>query len=57
MHDAATIDPTVAFGEGTSPDLMRLAAAQLSVSAPPSTAKAPAWISTRGAASSSSLTA
>ena len=31
MHDSASIDPDLAFGEPAGPDLMRLAAAQLSV--------------------------
>jgi hypothetical protein len=34
MHDCATIDCTLAFGEGAGPDLMRLASAQLSIPAP-----------------------
>ena len=33
MHDSATIDPGVAFGEAAGPDLMRLATAQLSIPA------------------------
>ena len=57
LHDHASIDPNLPFGEASGPDLTRLAAAQLSVSAPPSTAKASAWKSMRGAASSSYLTA
>jgi flagellar biosynthesis protein FlhG len=57
MHDFAAIDPTPAFGAAPGPDLMRLAAAQLSVSAPPSNATAPAWNPTRGAASPTFLTA
>jgi hypothetical protein len=38
MHDSATIDPDMAFGAAAGPDLMRLAAAQLSVAPPPPTA-------------------
>ena len=34
MHDSAAIDPALAFGAASGPDLMRLAAAQLSVSGP-----------------------
>ena len=39
MHDSAVIDPAQAFGEASGPDLMRLAAAQLSI---PASAPAPA---------------
>jgi hypothetical protein len=35
MHDSATIDPDLAFGDAAGPDLMRLAAAQLSVAPAP----------------------
>jgi hypothetical protein len=52
MHDSATIDPDMAFGEGSRPDLMRLAAAQLRVSDPQ--IPAAAWTSSRSAAASSS---
>ncbi|MFL6697772.1 MAG: hypothetical protein ACJ8GJ_11435 [Vitreoscilla sp.] len=34
MHDSAAIDPDIAFGVGSGPDLMRLAAAQLRASEP-----------------------
>jgi flagellar biosynthesis protein FlhG len=61
MHDAATIDPTVAFGEVAGPDLMRLATAQLSipVPAPAPAPAAPARVraSVRAAAPSSYLSA
>jgi len=56
MHDSATIDPAVAFGQPAAPDLMRLATAQLSIPAPapapvaPARPRAPA----RAAAASSS---
>lgn len=58
LHDSATIDPDMAFGEGSGPDLMRLAAAQLSLSASP-TSSAAAWTPERSrpAASSATLTA
>ena len=52
MHDSATIDPDMAFGEGSRPDLMRLAAAQLRVSDPQ--IPAATWTSSRSAAASSS---
>ncbi len=42
MHDSATIDPAGAFGEAAGPDLMRLAAAQLSIPAPAPAPIAPA---------------
>jgi flagellar biosynthesis protein FlhG len=57
MHDHAAIDPVQAFGEPSGADLMRLAAAQLSVATPIPSASRPAWNSTRGAASSAFLTA
>ena len=34
LHDSATIDPAIAFGEASGPDLTRLAAAQLRASEP-----------------------
>jgi len=43
LHDSAAIDPDIAFGAASGPDLMRLAAAQLRVPA----AGAPAWASAR----------
>ena len=49
LHDTATIDPDIAFGAPSGPDLMRLAAAQLrvpTVAAPVATvasAAPPAW--------------
>ena len=52
MHDSATIDPDIAFGQGSGPDLMRLAAAQLRVSEPQTPAAA--WTSSRSAAAPSS---
>jgi hypothetical protein len=53
LHDCATIDPTLAFGEASRPDLMRLAAAQLSVASPSTTAP-PAWTRSRAAAAAQS---
>jgi len=41
MHDSATIDCDLAFGEGAGPDLMRLASAQLSIPAPAPSPVAP----------------
>ena len=52
MHDAATIDPDIAFGQASGPDLMRLAAAQLRASEP--AIPAAAWTSARSAAAPSS---
>ena len=52
MHDSATIDPDMAFGGASGPDLMRLAAAQLHASEPP--LPAAAWASARSAAASPS---
>ncbi|MFL6681349.1 MAG: flagellar biosynthesis protein [Burkholderiaceae bacterium] len=48
LHDSATIDPDIAFGAASGPDLMRLAAAQLRVPAaapvaPVASVAAPAW--------------
>ena len=43
LHDSAAIDPDIAFGAASGPDLMRLAAAQLRVPA----AGAPAWAAAR----------
>ena len=48
LHDSATIDPDIAFGAPSGPDLMRLAAAQLRVPAaapatPVASVAAPAW--------------
>jgi flagellar biosynthesis protein FlhG len=59
MHDSATIDPDLPFGEASGPDLMRLAAAQLSVTAPTAPIAAPTWTPARSttAASTSHLTA
>ena len=55
LHDFAAIDPDMAFGEASGPDLMRLAAAQLRASDP---APAAAWTPSRPAvAPSSYLTA
>jgi flagellar biosynthesis protein FlhG len=54
LHDSATIDPDMAFGEASGPDLMRLAAAQLSIPAPSTTATARTWTPSRPAAASSS---
>jgi len=42
LHDCATIDPDIAFGEASGPDLMRLAAAQLRVPAAAAPAAGPA---------------
>ena len=44
LHDFAAIDPDMAFGEASGPDLMRLAAAQLRASEPslPAAARTPA---------------
>ena len=53
LHDSATIDPDIAFGEASGPDLMRLAAAQLRVASSPAAA-VPAWTTARSAAASSS---
>jgi len=50
MHDCATIDPHMAFGAASGPDLMRLAAAQLSVATTTTTAPAHTWSATRPAA-------
>jgi hypothetical protein len=52
MHDSATIDPDMAFGGASGPDLMRLAAAQLRASEP--AVPAAAWTSARSAAASPS---
>jgi hypothetical protein len=42
LHDSASIDPDIAFGEASGPDLMRLAAAQLRASDPVPAAWTPA---------------
>jgi flagellar biosynthesis protein FlhG len=42
LHDSAAIDPDIAFGEASGPDLMRLAAAQLRASDPTPAAWTPA---------------
>jgi flagellar biosynthesis protein FlhG len=52
LHDSAAIDPDMAFGVASGPDLMRLAAAQLSVTARPAStvpaaSTAAAWTSAR----------
>jgi hypothetical protein len=52
LHDSAAIDPDMAFGGASGPDLMRLAAAQLRVSEP--VIPAAAWTPARPAAASSS---
>jgi len=52
LHDSATIDPDMAFGGASGPDLMRLAAAQLHASEPP--IPAAAWTSARSTAAPSS---
>jgi hypothetical protein len=52
MHDSATINPDMAFGEASGPDLMRLAAAQLRAAEPQ--IPAAAWTSARSAAASPS---
>jgi hypothetical protein len=52
MHDSAVIDPDMAFGAASAPDLMRLAAAQLHASEP--SIPAAAWTSSRPAAASPS---
>ena len=52
LHDSAVIDPGMAFGEASGPDLMRLAAAQLRASEP--STPAAAWTPTRSAAASPS---
>lgn len=53
LHDTATIDPDIAFGAASGPDLMRLACAQLRVAAPLPAATAaaaePAWTTERTA--------
>jgi hypothetical protein len=54
LHDSAAIDPDIAFGEASGPDLMRLAAAQLRASDP---APAAAWTPTRSAAAPSYVSA
>ena len=54
LHDSATIDPDMAFGGASGPDLMRLAAAQLSIPAPTTTAPARTWTPPRPAAAMSS---
>jgi hypothetical protein len=51
LHDAASIDPDIAFGEASGPDLMRLAAAQLRASDP---TPAAAWTPARSVAAPSS---
>ena len=47
LHDSAAIDPDIAFGAASGPDLMRLAAAQLRVpaGAAPVAAAVPVWTS------------
>jgi hypothetical protein len=59
MHDAAVIDPAQPFGEPSTPDLMRLATAQLSIpAAPPTPADSPrARTPARSAATPSYLSA
>ncbi len=52
LHDTATIDPGLPFGESSGPELMRLAAAQLHACDPPMPAAA--WTSARSAPASSS---
>ena len=47
LHDSASIDPDIAFGEASGPDLMRLAAAQLRASDP---TPAAAWTPARSVA-------
>jgi hypothetical protein len=54
MHDSAAVDPTLPFGEASGLDLMRLAAAQLSVPASATTPSADAWTPSRSAAAPSS---
>jgi hypothetical protein len=54
MHDSVSIDPAMAFGEASGPALMRLAAAQLSIPAPTTTAPARTWTPPRPAAAPSS---
>jgi flagellar biosynthesis protein FlhG len=46
LHDSATIDPDIAFGEASGPELVRLAAAQLRIPAaavPAPAAAEPVW--------------
>jgi len=52
MHDHACVDLQLAFGEPAGPDVTRLAAAQLGVSAEPSIPMAAARVSARGASAS-----
>jgi len=52
LHDCASVDPQQAFGAGSGPDLMRLAAAQLRVADKPPVAAA--WTPSRQAAAPSS---
>ena len=57
LHDSAAVDPDMAFGQPSGPDLMRLAAAQLQMPVPAATAPAPAWTRARSAAPSYTLSA
>jgi hypothetical protein len=54
LHDSATIDPDMAFGAASGPDLMRLAAAQLRIPAPSTTAPVRTWTPARPAAATPS---